>query len=32
VHVDEHTIELDGAPVFYRSAGETAEPVLYLHG
>jgi pimeloyl-ACP methyl ester carboxylesterase len=32
VHVDEHTIELDGAPVFYRSAGESAEPVLYLHG
>jgi pimeloyl-ACP methyl ester carboxylesterase len=32
VHVDEHTIELDGAPVFYRSAGEAAEPVLYLHG
>jgi pimeloyl-ACP methyl ester carboxylesterase len=30
VHVEEHTIELDGAPVFYRSAGE--EPVLYLHG
>jgi pimeloyl-ACP methyl ester carboxylesterase len=38
VHVDEHTIELDGAPVFYRSAaaepgGEVdPEPVLYLHG
>jgi pimeloyl-ACP methyl ester carboxylesterase len=30
VDVEEHTIELDGAPVFYRSAGE--EPVLYLHG
>jgi pimeloyl-ACP methyl ester carboxylesterase len=32
VHVEEHTIELDGAPVFYRSAGDQAEPVLYLHG
>jgi len=30
VDVEEHTTELDGAPVFYRSAGE--EPVLYLHG
>jgi pimeloyl-ACP methyl ester carboxylesterase len=37
VDVEEHTIELDGAPVFYRSAGGAGErpgpePVLYLHG
>lgn len=36
MHVEEHTIELDGAPVFYRSAGDLSEPgpgpVLYLHG
>jgi pimeloyl-ACP methyl ester carboxylesterase len=30
VRVDEHTIDLDGAPVFYRRAGEA--PILYLHG
>jgi pimeloyl-ACP methyl ester carboxylesterase len=32
VRVDEHTIELDGTPVFYRSAGEDDVPPLYLHG
>jgi pimeloyl-ACP methyl ester carboxylesterase len=30
VRVDEHTIDADGTPVFYRRAGET--PILYLHG
>jgi len=30
VNVAEHTIELDGAPVYYKRAGEA--PVLYLHG
>lgn len=30
MRVDEHTIDADGTPVFYRSAGET--PILYLHG
>ncbi len=30
MRVDEHTIELDGAPIFYRRAGEA--PILYLHG
>jgi pimeloyl-ACP methyl ester carboxylesterase len=30
VRVDEHTIELDSAPAFYRSAG--APGILYLHG
>jgi pimeloyl-ACP methyl ester carboxylesterase len=35
VSVDEHTIELAGSPVFYRSAPAArtnADPVLYLHG
>jgi pimeloyl-ACP methyl ester carboxylesterase len=32
VRVDEHTIEVAEAPVFYRSAGDGAAPVLYLHG
>jgi len=32
VSVDEHTIELAGSPVFYRSAPHAGEPVLYLHG
>jgi pimeloyl-ACP methyl ester carboxylesterase len=38
VHVQEHTITLAGAPVFYRSAGTSGPesaagpPVLYLHG
>jgi pimeloyl-ACP methyl ester carboxylesterase len=30
VRVDEHTIELAGSPVFYRSA--SGVPALYLHG
>jgi pimeloyl-ACP methyl ester carboxylesterase len=32
VHVDEHTIEVDGMPVFYRSASAHGTPRLYLHG
>jgi pimeloyl-ACP methyl ester carboxylesterase len=35
VRVDEHTIELGGEPVFFRSGsepGETPPPILYLHG
>jgi pimeloyl-ACP methyl ester carboxylesterase len=33
VRVDEHTIEVAGAPVFYRSAPSAADtPALYLHG
>lgn len=32
MHADEHTIELDNAPVFYRSAQAPGTPVLYLHG
>jgi pimeloyl-ACP methyl ester carboxylesterase len=32
VRVVEHTIELEGAPVFYRSASSPGIPVLYLHG
>jgi pimeloyl-ACP methyl ester carboxylesterase len=33
VRVDEHTIEVAGAPVFYRSAPSPAgTPPLYLHG
>jgi pimeloyl-ACP methyl ester carboxylesterase len=33
VRVDEHTINLDESPVFYRSSSETPDvPVLYLHG
>jgi pimeloyl-ACP methyl ester carboxylesterase len=32
VRVDEHTINLDESPVFYRSAGTADVPVLYLHG
>jgi pimeloyl-ACP methyl ester carboxylesterase len=32
VRVDEHTIDLAGSPVFYRSAEGTGTPVLYLHG
>jgi pimeloyl-ACP methyl ester carboxylesterase len=31
VRVDEHTIEVAGAPIFYRSAPATGTPVLYLH-
>jgi len=32
VRVDEHTITLDQAPVFYRQASCTGTPALYLHG
>jgi pimeloyl-ACP methyl ester carboxylesterase len=31
VRVDEHTIEVAGAPIFYRTAPATGTPVLYLH-
>jgi pimeloyl-ACP methyl ester carboxylesterase len=31
VSVDEHTIELGSAPVFFRSAAATGPPPLYLH-
>ena len=30
--VDEHTIELAGSPVFYRSAAAPGVPAVYLHG
>ena len=30
--VDEHTINLDESPVFYRNAQASAVPVLYIHG
>ena len=32
VRVDEHTTELAGSPVFYRSAEVPDTPALYLHG
>jgi pimeloyl-ACP methyl ester carboxylesterase len=32
VRVDEHTIELAGAPAFYRTASAPGVPVVYLHG
>jgi pimeloyl-ACP methyl ester carboxylesterase len=32
VQVAEHTIELAGAPVFYRSTEAELAPLLYLHG
>jgi pimeloyl-ACP methyl ester carboxylesterase len=32
VRVDEHTINLDESPVFYRNAEAPGVPVLYLHG
>jgi pimeloyl-ACP methyl ester carboxylesterase len=32
VRVDEHTIEVAGSPVFYRTAGAPDVPALYLHG
>jgi pimeloyl-ACP methyl ester carboxylesterase len=32
VRVDEHTINLDESPVFYRTAETRGLPVLYLHG
>ena len=31
MHVDEQTIEVAGAPVFYRSAPVPADPALFLH-
>lgn len=30
MRVDEHTIDVDGSPAFYRLAGDA--PILYLHG
>ncbi len=32
MRVDEHTIEVAGSPVFYRSASASGTPALYLHG
>jgi len=32
VRVDEHTIQLDGTPVFFRDAESSRVPPLYLHG
>jgi pimeloyl-ACP methyl ester carboxylesterase len=32
VRVEEHTIDLAGAPVFYRTAPYSDVPTLYLHG
>jgi pimeloyl-ACP methyl ester carboxylesterase len=32
LRVDEHTIELAGSPIYYRSAPASATPALYLHG
>jgi len=32
LHVDEHTIELAGVPVFFRSAPAAGTPAVYLHG
>ena len=32
MRVDEHTINLDESPVFYRRADAPGVPVLYLHG
>jgi pimeloyl-ACP methyl ester carboxylesterase len=32
VRVDEHTIEIGHAPVFYRDAAAEGVPTLYLHG
>jgi pimeloyl-ACP methyl ester carboxylesterase len=32
VDVDEHIGEIDGQPVFWRSASASAAPVLYIHG
>src|SRR5579859_6296233 len=31
MHVDEHTIEVAGAPVFYRHRASAGTTVLYLH-
>jgi hypothetical protein len=32
VSVDEHTIELAGSPLYYRSVSAPGVPALYLHG
>ena len=32
MRVDEHTINLDDSPVYYRSADRSGMPTLYLHG
>jgi pimeloyl-ACP methyl ester carboxylesterase len=32
VHVDEHTAEIDGQPVFWHSAEADGAPALYVHG
>lgn len=32
MRVDEHTFDLDGSPVYYRSADAPGMPKLYLHG
>jgi pimeloyl-ACP methyl ester carboxylesterase len=32
VSVDDHTIELAGSPLYYRSASAPGVPALYLHG
>jgi len=32
LRVDEHTIELAGSPIYYRSAPTSGVPPLYLHG
>ncbi len=32
MRVDEHTINLDDSPVYYRSAERSGVPTLYLHG
>jgi pimeloyl-ACP methyl ester carboxylesterase len=32
VDVDEHTAEIDGQPVFWRSAPAAGAPALYVHG
>lgn len=32
MHVDEHTAEFDGQPVYWRSAPAAGVPALYVHG
>lgn len=32
MHVDEHTAEFDGQPVYWRSAPAVGVPTLYVHG
>jgi pimeloyl-ACP methyl ester carboxylesterase len=32
LELSEHTTEIDGQPVFWRSAGQHETPVLYVHG